>query len=489
MATTQKEKNGKTFTGRARKAGQDESKSGFRTKTEALTWARKREGEMAKSRGERGLGPTRTVTADALLQNGLETLPFKKGAIQEANRLNNVLRLAGRPTVVVTRCAPAPAPADTPAQGDQKRRAQVKFFDVKVQAPTTERNIVPSLAPHRGRLAADSAASDKVLKRLALMKVADVTTADLDDLVLARKHEGKGASTLRHDVHVFRSMINRVRKAWNWSTLDRIPDGDLDLPALPEGRKVVCTPKQEEALAAAMASSYNPKAVPATAMLIETGMRFSECMETARVCDIDWEARCIRLSQAKAGAREVPLNENALAVLRAMDLGQPHEPIFGLSYEAYKKIFERACQRAGIQGVNVHDLRHTAATRAARRLGGDIFLLQAVTGHKTLSQLQRYVHVDAQDVVQAFDATAAHTPASALAQASRQQGSVTAKYLRSQAQLRRRAEGTGQSAQQAGQCIEMAVPAVTASTGAAQPAVREAAPSARASERAQEWRD
>lgn len=52
---------------------------------------------------------------------------------------------------------------------------------------------------------------------------------------------------------------------------------------------MVCKPEQEKALAAAMATSYQPKALAATAMLIETAMRFSECMDTARWCDVIWD--------------------------------------------------------------------------------------------------------------------------------------------------------------------------------------------------------
>lgn len=430
MPTAQPEKNG-TYTGRARKPGLDESKGGFKTRAAAEKWARKREEQFVKARGERGLGPHRTVVADALVQNALQTLPFKKGAVQEANRLNVVLRLAGRPTVQVTQC---PAPQGTSeAETFEKRKAQIKFFEVRAQRAGTERVVVPSLAAHRASQEAMSEESRRVLKRLALMKVSELTVADLDDLVRVRALEGKGASTLRHDVHIFRSMVNRVRKAWNWLSLERIQDGDVELPALPEGRKVVCKPEQEKALAAAMATSYQPKALSATAMLIETAMRFAECMDTARWGDVDWQARVIRLSQAKAGARDVPLNENAMGVLRAMTQGQPHEPIFGFSYEAYKKIFERACQRAGIAGLQVHDLRHSAATRAAKRFNGNIFLLQALTGHKTLSQLLRYVHVDAADVVEAFDETAPNAPAPAMAAAAVDRAAKQAEDLREQA--------------------------------------------------------
>ena len=94
-----------------------------------------------------------------------------------------------------------------------------------------------------------------------------------------------------------------------------------------------------------------------------------------------------------------------MAVLSCMAPGAPEEPIFGINYESLKKIFSRACERAGVEGVGLHDLRHTATTRTAKRLNGNIFLLQAFTGHKTLSQLERYVHIGAKDVVESFKAT------------------------------------------------------------------------------------
>jgi hypothetical protein len=134
-------------------------------------------------------------------------------------------------------------------------------------------------------------------------------------------------------------------------------------------------------------------------------MRFTEAMLTARWADVDWDRQIIDLTDAKAGPRKVPLNEGAMAVLSCMGRGVPEEPIFGISYEALKKIFSRACERAGIEGVGLHDLRHTGATRTAKRLNGNFFLLKAFTGHKTLSQLERYVHIDEEDVVESFKAT------------------------------------------------------------------------------------
>lgn len=125
MASTQKETNG-TWTGRARVAGKlNVSKGGFRTKTEAKKWADKREDAVRDRHRPRGKGPSRTLLAEALTIDALKTLPFKKGAVAEASRINGYLRLAGRPTLKVERCASV-----TEEPTDAGRKKCLKYFEV-----------------------------------------------------------------------------------------------------------------------------------------------------------------------------------------------------------------------------------------------------------------------------------------------------------------------------------------------------------------------
>lgn len=46
----------------------------------------------------------------------------------------------------------------------------------------------------------------------------------------------------------------------------------------------------------------------------------------------------------------------------------------------------------------MHDLRRTAATRMAMKTG-NVLLVKALTGHKTMSMMERYINVGADDVV------------------------------------------------------------------------------------------
>jgi len=140
---------------------------------------------------------------------------------------------------------------------------------------------------------------------------------------------------------------------------------------------------------------------PVVTLVRETAMRASEPLERARWGDVDWENKILHLRDAKAGKRDVPLSPVAIEVLKDLK-GEtepnPKERIVRISYEALKAAWQRACQRAGIEDLRLHDLRHTAATGMALRTG-NMYLVKALTGHKTDSQLARYVNVKASDVV------------------------------------------------------------------------------------------
>ena len=100
----------------------------------------------------------------------------------------------------------------------------------------------------------------------------------------------------------------------------------------------------------------------------------------------------------RGGKRDVPLSPAAIEALQALQPGADHEPVVRISYESMRAAWRRACERAGIKDLKIHDLRHTAATRMALKTG-NVFLVKALTGHKTMEMLARYVNVTADDVV------------------------------------------------------------------------------------------
>lgn len=130
-------------------------------------------------------------------------------------------------------------------------------------------------------------------------------------------------------------------------------------------------------------------------------MRTSEPLEYARWSDVDWEAKVIKLKDSKNDKRDVPLSPAAIEALQqlaALNPPKPDERIVQMSYDALAAAWRRACERANVANLHLHDLRHTAATRMALK-SGNVFIVKALTGHKTMSQLERYVNVKASDVV------------------------------------------------------------------------------------------
>ncbi|MFM0213860.1 site-specific integrase, partial [Paraburkholderia sediminicola] len=97
--------------------------------------------------------------------------------------------------------------------------------------------------------------------------------------------------------------------------------------------------------------------------------------------------------------RDVPLSTRAVQILTELSKKPRHssERVLLISPDALKKSFTRACERAGIENLHFHDLRHEATSRIAERLD-NVLELSAVTGHKTVQMLKRYYHPRASDL-------------------------------------------------------------------------------------------
>ena len=65
-----------------------------------------------------------------------------------------------------------------------------------------------------------------------------------------------------------------------------------------------------------------------------------------------------------------------------------------LAVHTVEQTWRRLRQRAGLEDVRIHDLRHTAGTYAGRA-GANAYLIRDLLGHKTLSMTARYVSRDA----------------------------------------------------------------------------------------------
>lgn len=376
---------GKTWTIRFRRKGLEVYVPGFASYREA-------EAEIARlvsaieRRGPPVHGsPFKLTIADALGLYGVERLCDLKGAEQEARRINRYRQAAQLPPLVVRRNGARPAVPGS------------LFFVELAESP--ELKAPPaSLKKHRGRRARQTLKSDNARAVLARLPVAHVSRYLIQRFMDALAADGVAPATAALERAMLRRLFNYARTVWHWPLSEDNPASGLKMRPINNTRDRVLTHEEEERLVAAIATCHNAQVAPAIILLLETAMRTSEPLLHARWGDVDWERCILRLPDAKAGMRDVPLSERAIEVLQALGPGKEDEPLVTLTYEALKAAWRRVCERADLKNLRLHDLRHTAATRMAL-LTGNVFLVQALTGHKTLSQLQRYVHVNAEDVV------------------------------------------------------------------------------------------
>ena len=167
-------------------------------------------------------------------------------------------------------------------------------------------------------------------------------------------------------------------------------------------RERFLSPEETERLGEVLreAEGEMPSAVAAIRLLLLTGCRLSE------IQFLRWDYvkdDCIELPDAKTGGRIVPLGPEAQAVLSAL----PHKGdnpwvITGRLPSTHltdlQRPWRRIRERAGLEGVRIHDLRHSYASRALA-LGESLTMIGKLLGHTQLQTTARYAHL-ARDSIQ-----------------------------------------------------------------------------------------
>jgi integrase len=147
-----------------------------------------------------------------------------------------------------------------------------------------------------------------------------------------------------------------------------------------------------------------PHAAAGLRLALFTGARSGEII-AIQWPHIDWDRRLVRLPDSKTNEpRTIHLSEAALEVIRTVPrVGRfviagvrPDEP-----YKNLSRAWIVARERGGLQGVRLHDLRHSYASLAAGR-GVSLHIIGKLLGHRVAATTQRYAHL-ARDAVAAVN--------------------------------------------------------------------------------------
>jgi integrase len=169
------------------------------------------------------------------------------------------------------------------------------------------------------------------------------------------------------------------------------------LPRKPSASKHA--PKQPENLV----RKLSPSAAAALRLLLLTGCRVSEILNL-RWTEVDIQRGLLFLPDSKTGRKTVVLSGAAAAVIDA----QPRLGIYVIAGETagqkdekpradIKKAWELVRSHAGLDGVRLHDLRHSfASVGAGASLG--LPMIGKLLGHSQPQTTARYAHLDADPV-------------------------------------------------------------------------------------------
>lgn len=163
------------------------------------------------------------------------------------------------------------------------------------------------------------------------------------------------------------------------------------------------------ALDAEASASRNPFPAAAIKLLLFTGCRRGEIMEL-RWGYIDFERgrEGLRLPDSKTGEKTVHLNSAALAVLNKLPRIEGNPFVIagtrdGAALGGLDKVWARVRRAAGLDGVRLHDLRHSFASVAAAG-GASLPIIGAILGHKHAATTSIYAHLSADPVRAANEA-------------------------------------------------------------------------------------
>jgi integrase len=161
------------------------------------------------------------------------------------------------------------------------------------------------------------------------------------------------------------------------------------------------------ALDAAESTRTEPQAaIDAIRLLALTGCRKNE-IQKLRWDEVDLLNRCLRLGDTKTGARVVPLCPPAVIILDKLHDQDHREHVFpgrhgSKPFDGVPKVWERIRKNAALEGVRLHDLRHSFASVAINS-GLPLYTVSKMLGHSQASTTQRYAHLADENLRAAID--------------------------------------------------------------------------------------
>ena len=247
-----------------------------------------------------------------------------------------------------------------------------------------------------------------IVPRWGKVRLTDIDSRAVAQWLAKKREEGLAPATVLKIKMIFsRSFVLGAR--WGVAGCARNPVRDVESKPVDNARQCYVTADEAAKLVEAAGKSRNKQLAAIVSLLLLTGMRVSELL-SARWANVDLERRSLFVPTSKTGrSRYVPLAQAAVDVIEKLPRGEflfPNPRDKRRHLTTVKHGWQAARDAAGLPGLRVHDLRHSAASFMVNS-GVDLFAVGKVLGHASVQSSQRYAHLANSTLLAAVDAGAA----------------------------------------------------------------------------------
>lgn len=239
----------------------------------------------------------------------------------------------------------------------------------------------------------DKSLSKHLLDRFKGFLLTDITPRAISEYKFNRLEEGAAPKTVLNELILLGHAFTLA--TGEWELVNENPVKKVRKPTINNAVDRWLT-LEEEAKLLAVSPQWLQEII---LFAVNTGLRQSEILDL-QWSHVDLFRRTLYISEQKNKEKDtLPLNERALDVLKQRTrVRQLANNYVFVNTEGNRintrnllRAFYSSCDKAEIQNLRFHDLRHTFATRLVQA-GVDLYTVQKLGRWKTITMLQRYAH-------------------------------------------------------------------------------------------------